>query len=279
MPTLCQPHPDTLCFGCCPPIRPPHYDPLDFIPTLRREFADNRQRFRLLGPHQGAIVGFSCWALGFVDATGRLAGCLLHPAQHLGRDLRDVTGYGDKCRRERCLAAQVFAALSPEAQAFWLESATGLPCFYYSSRRANPLFHILLWGTPILEHLCRDASQFGWTATELLWRQPFLADRRWLPRAHRYPVRLILASASGAILQTNRAIADTCRLLLSEIDALPGARPDREDPPQALYLHQLPLADDYLDFLRIALGWRRTTWRRAVAFQEEIECLAAQNHP
>ena len=142
MPTLCNPTPDVLCFGCCPPIRPPHYDPLDYIATLRREFADNRQRFCIQGPNQGPIVGFSCWALGFLDAAGRRIGCLLHPEQHQGRDLRNVTGYGDKCRRERCLAARVFAALTPLTQSFWLEPAVGLDSFRFSSARANPLFHL-----------------------------------------------------------------------------------------------------------------------------------------
>ncbi len=276
MPTLCQPYPDTLCFGCCPPIRPPHYDPLDYITTLRREFADNRRRFHLLGPRQGTIVGFSCWALGFLDATGRRIGCLLHPAQHLGRDLRNVTGYGDKCRRERCLVASTFAALSPKAQFFWLEPASGLPSFYYSSPRANPLFHILLWGAPVLERLCRDASLLGWTATELLWRQPFLADRHWSARAHRYLLRLILTSACQPALQADEALANSCRRLGSLINALPGAQAGNEESPQAYYLNQLPLDDDYLDFLRVALHWRRTAWQRALALQEEIESLVAR---
>jgi hypothetical protein len=279
MPTLCQPHPDTLCFGCCPPIRPSHYDPLDYITSLRREYADNRRRFLLLGPHQGAVVGFSCWALGFLDATGQRIGCLLHPAQHLGRDLRDITGYGDKCRRERCLAARAFAAVSPEAQSFWLEPGAGLPSFYYSSPRANPLFHILLWGAPILEDLCRDALLLGLTATELLWRQPFLADRLWAPRAYRYPLRLILASACRPTLQSGGSLGDSCRHLWNKIHAIPWAQSDVAEPPQAYYVNQLPLDDDYLDFLRVALHWRRTTWQRALALQAEIESLVAQHLP
>ena len=279
MSTLCQPHPDTLCFGCCPPIRPSHYDPLDYISSLRREFADNRRRFLLLGPHQGAIVGFSCWALGCLDANGQRVGCLLHPAEHLGRDLRDVTGYGEKCRRERCLAARAFTALSSDAQSFWLEPAAGLPSFYYSSPRANPLFHILLWGAPVLERFCRDALLLGLTATELLWRQPFLADRHWSPRAHRYPLRLILASTCQPALQSDKSLAESCRRLGRQIHSLPWARSDNEETPQAYYVNQLPLDDDYLDFLRIALQWRRATWQRALALQAEIESLAVHRHP
>jgi hypothetical protein len=160
-PTLCAPTSDILCFGCCPPIRPQHYDPLDWVASLRREFLDNRRRFLQYGPNQQPIVGFSCWALGYLDVTGRRIGCLLHPEQHQGQDLRSATGYGDKCRRERCLPAKAFDALTPEAQTYWLEPAGGLCAFYYSSNKANPLFHILLWGAEILEPLCRQVVATG----------------------------------------------------------------------------------------------------------------------
>jgi hypothetical protein len=276
MSNLCAPTPDVLCFGCCPPIRPPHYDLLDYIATLRREFAYNRQRFRIQGPNQGPIVGFSCWALGFLDATGRRIGCLLHPEQHQGRDLRNVTGYGDKCRRERCLAARVFAALTPPTQSFWLEPAAGLGSFHFSSARANPLFHLLLWGTPVLEHLSSEARQLGWTATETLWRQPMLLDRRRPPRAHRYLLRLLLTSERPPAIRVDGSFQAPCQGLWELARSLPASQPDQDVAPQAHYLHQLPLDEDYLDFLRLALNWQRTTWQRATALKAAIEAMVVE---
>jgi hypothetical protein len=275
MRTLCAPTSEILCFGCCPPIRPAHYDHLDYVTSLKREFCDNRHRFLQHGPNQRPIVGFSCWALGYLDAAGRRIGCLLHPEQHQGEDLRSATGYADKCRRERCLPASAFAALSSVAQKYWLEPASGLCSFYYSSTRANPLFHILLWGAEILEPLCREASRFGWTATELLWKAPILSDRNWSPRGHRYLVRMIWSTDPSSLTQNAGLLENHCRKFWDRVRALPGSQPCSEDAPQAAYLHQLGLSADYVDFLRIALGWHRATWECARTLQLEIEQMAA----
>src|SRR5574340_715142 len=97
MKTLCAPTPELACFGCCPPIRPAHYDPLDFARSLRRELVENRRRLLEEGPRYRPIVGYSCWGLGFLDAQGRRAGCLLHPFHNDGSELRSLIDYGDKC--------------------------------------------------------------------------------------------------------------------------------------------------------------------------------------
>ena len=145
--TLCAPGPDTSCFGCCPPIRPAHYDPLAFASSLKREFVEHRHRFLADGPRSRPIVGFSCWALGYLDEKGRRIGCLLHPSRHGGRDLRFLTGYGDKCRREMCLAAQSFARLAPAGQTFWLTLAAGAEFLLFLQPEIQPAIPCIALGS------------------------------------------------------------------------------------------------------------------------------------
>jgi hypothetical protein len=276
--TLCAPSGELICFGCCPPIRPARYDPLDFVSSLRREFRDNRARFLREGPRRRPIVGYSCWALGYLDPSGRRIGCLLHPLQHQGQDLRSAIGYGDKCERETCLAARVFAQLPAADQQFWLDLTRGLDAFYYSSRRANPLFHLLLWGPAVLGRLRQEAHHAGWSVTELVWRQPFLLDPAWSPRGLRYLLRLVQAAQQTSLRADGNARAGACRRLRERIRALPetASAGTLNDRP-ASYLHQLPLEEDFRDFLRVGLGWQRATWSRARALQESIEALCVSD--
>ncbi len=174
MVTLCAPTTEATCFGCCPPIRPHHYDPLDYIGSLRREFTENRKTFLENGPIYRPIVGYSCWALGFLDAKGRKVGCLLHPARNNGRDLRGLVDYGRKCERESCVPARIFSQLSEQGQRFWLPLVNGLNSFYFSSRRANPLFHLLEWGIKLLEIARLHGCLVGWSSTEVLAHRKFL---------------------------------------------------------------------------------------------------------
>jgi len=189
---LCTPFEDTTCFRCCPPIRPAGYDHLNYISSLKREFRENRVRFLQKKINLGPVMGFFCWGLGYLDDRGRRVGCLLHPAVHNGRDLRYLTGYGDKCRREVCLQAKIFNELPVEARRFWLEMTQGLSSFYFSSERANPLFHVLLWGESILEAMFEYASGNGLSCTELVWNFPFLADPKISPRKWKYPILKII---------------------------------------------------------------------------------------
>ena len=271
--TLCSPGPDTSCFGCCPPIRPAHYDPLAFASSLKREFVEHRHRFLADGPRSRPIVGFSCWALGYLDEKGRRIGCLLHPSRHGGRDLRFLTGYGDKCRREMCLAAQSFARLAPAGQTFWLTLARGLNSFYFSSPRSNSLFHVLLWGPALLETLRIKAEQDGFTATELIWQQPFLVNPGWSPRGHRFLFRLVVEVQASSPDAPVKPLDRLGRGLWEKIRSLPEAVASGNRSPQAHYLHQLPLEEDFVDFLRVGLGWLHSTYHQACALQERIEEL------
>lgn len=235
--SLCAPNPHLTCFGCCPPIRPPHYDPLDHVRILRREFRENRQQMREVGPRFKPIVGYSCWALGFLDAKGRRVGCLLHPLQNQGKDLRHLIDYGNKCARELCRPARFFARLPEAGRRFWLELAACFHSFLYSSRRANPLFHLLLWGRGVLEPLRRDALARHESATELIYRFPFLLSREWNPAAVRWVFRAVLqevlqspmgpasregARAEGSILAANQRIEEACRNVLGRCSEFLG---------------------------------------------------------
>lgn len=271
---LCSPSSDLTCFGCCPPIRPRHYDCLKYVGSLRREFVENRRLFLEQDPpERRPIVGYYCWALGFLDARGRQVGCLLHPSRNGGRDLRSLIDYGDKCRRESCLPARVFSLLPPRGQHFWLPLARGLSPFYFSSSRSNPLFHLLLWGIEVLEPLRRQAVEMGWTETEVLYHHPFLTDSAWPPQAHRYLFRLIMRIMGTPEWPATR-LDDPAGKLLSSIRSLPQAQPPSNTASPSTFTHQLPLEDDFLDFLRLGLGWRKASLEEALSLKEKIEELA-----
>ncbi len=267
---LCNPVPEMTCFGCCPPIRPVHYDHLDYVGSLRREFLDNRRRLLEHGPTYSPIVGYSCWALGFLDNAGVKIGCLLHPCQNQGRDLRFLIDYGNKCGRESCFPARVFAQLPPEGQEFWLPLAKGLNAFLFSSPRANPLFHLMPWGAEVLESLRRHASRDGLTVTELLRRHPFLTAASWNPKAHRYLFRLALASEDeGRWANRNH---ERLRAKLSRLThSLKEDFPPEALSPTAPYTHQLPFDEDFLDFLRLALGYQKMDPEKAMEIKLRLD--------
>jgi len=260
MPPLCAPMEELSCFGCCPPIRPHHYDPLDFTGSLRRELIENRQAF-LNSPLQvRPIIGYHCWALGYLDPRGRTAGCLLHPARNGGKDLRKLVDYGSKCRRESCRAAQVFEELPPEGQGFWLELVRGLNPFYYSSHRANPLFHIMLWGAELLERLREHAAHLDWAVTELAYGCPFLMRHTWKPQAHRLLFHLLLdeMETRGAWTHLIEALAERLLRGARSLRAIQDLKHSTEED-EVLWTHQAPERPEFLDFLRLELGVRRAT--------------------
>ncbi len=274
MASLCAPDRNLSCFGCCPPIRPGHYDPLDFVGSLRRELAENRAAFPRSPLRARPIVGYHCWALGFLDAKGGTAGCLLHPARNQGRDLRGLIDYGDKCRRESCVAAREFDLLPPEGQEFWLPLVRGLNPFYYSSRRANPLFHIMPWGAGLLERLREHAGLRGWSCTELIHAFPFLVRQDWKPRAHRHLFGLLLEpleerDGAGDVMEERAS-----RILESIADL--GVVRDLKTPDpgaEEIWTHQGSEPVEFLDFVRLELGIPRTGGRRLQRARKAVEAL------
>lgn len=256
--SLCAPTSEITCFGCCPPIRAHHYDPLKYASSLRREFSDNRRQFLQHGPTRRPIVGFSCWALGFLDASGRKVGCLLHPEQNGGEDLRGLINYGQKCQREICNPARVFSTLPEYGSKFWLPLAVGLSSFYFSSPRANPLFHILSWGVEVLEIMRSEAVRNHWTVTELLDRRRFLCSTRWNPKGHRYLFRLLLGKKDPEAASGNR-IDERSERIVQLIFASAELHNANLSNSEATFTHRLPMDEDFLDFLRLILGKMTTT--------------------
>ena len=270
--SLCAPTAGLTCFGCCPPIRPARYDHLDFVGSLKREFLENRRRYLEEGPRYRPIVGYHCWALGFLDSQGRRIGCLLHPYMNNGQDLRFLIDYGNKCRRENCLPARMYARLPLEGQRFWLPLAEGLNAFHFSSHRANPLFHLLLWGPEVLEPLRAQAERIGLTPTEVLHLHPFLLDTTWNPRSRRYLLRKLLNLLSSEALNSGH-LRDCAQKLWSRVRALPEIQTIQASgsmSSQNSYTHQLPMEVDYLDFVRVGLGCMKAPLQTAFELEARI---------
>ncbi len=153
---LCTPDDSKSCFACCPPLQMPNDDPLDRQDSLGVLFRKNRERHLKATPSFQPIDGWSCWGLGYLDDEKRKIGCLLHPMHHEGQDYRFLIDYGDKCSRELCLQAETFNHLMEEEKAFCLRLAEGMNSFEYSSRKANPLFSLLLWREPLVKAMCDE---------------------------------------------------------------------------------------------------------------------------
>ena len=109
---LCQPDPGKSCGACCG-----LYNYADSTrASLTARLRERTERFQATVRGADDLAAFSartreredqtkryeviycCEYLGFLDATEKRVGCLLHPLQNAGRDLRDVSFYG----RELC---------------------------------------------------------------------------------------------------------------------------------------------------------------------------------
>ncbi len=114
------------------------------------------------------IVGFSCPGLGFLDSRGKNVGCLYHPAQNQGKDLRTATGFQEKCARETCPACRAFDQLSPQARDLLVNLCRGMDSFRYSSMSRNPVMRLLAFGPGVAEQaalLVRERKELE----EWLW--------------------------------------------------------------------------------------------------------------
>ncbi|MEW5723489.1 MAG: hypothetical protein AB1896_10305 [Thermodesulfobacteriota bacterium] len=264
---LCRPDDEKGCFRCCPPIRPAGYDHLDHRAFLSREFRDNARRLpdNLASPR--TITGFSCWGLGFLDGGPGLVGCLLHPARCQGRDLRDLTGYGDKCRRELCPEAEVLARMPPDTAGFVLNLACGLDSFEYSSPGANPVFRLLRWGPKVIGNLAA-LEPGGLSREEYRRRWPLLASRLD-PARDGYPVELLLERMTLRELAAPGFLAGyEAALARFTAENQPPAPPPNDRRP---FVHQLGLPPSLTRFLRTALGRPRATRPEAEELRRKLE--------
>lgn len=265
---LCFPDGKRSCIGCCPPIRPAGYEHIDHKTIIRRILLENTRAFERQGGIR-PITGYSCWALGYLDRDLTLPGCLLHPAQNNGEDMRYRVDFGDKCRRELCEEAKVFEALGLKAKKACKALASDLDSFEYSSRRRNPLFRLLGWGEGIVNALFEDRQgPLDWEA--LIQDHPFLSTEV-NPRAFRYLAEG-LVSLRG--IQALRKRANVLEAFFRE-----GAARAASLHPIAyggLKPHLLDLPRAFTDFLRLAAGISSITLDKAVRIKGLLDGLIAE---
>ncbi len=266
-PSLCLPDREKSCFACCPPIRPAGYEHVQHERTLRRLLRESTAEFSARSERPRPITGYSCWALGFLDPDQKLVGCLLHPGCNGGADKRGRVGYGEKCRRESCPQARVFAELSVAGRRRWLQLTEGLDTFAYSSRRFNPLFDLLDWGPAVMGALARHAED------RPLEREAFYASYPFFsaglkPRACAYLLESLIAREGDGILtapglgESLTAWAGRFRRRIREIAAPAAGAP---------YTHTLPLEPRFLDFLRLGAGLARVSEGKARRLKERVD--------
>jgi hypothetical protein len=114
---LCQPDPDKSCGACCGIYNYADSSKKSLVRRLRRRTEYFRETVRKPEDiHQFSHmvkmsedqtrryeVIYCCEYLGFLDGERKKVGCLLHPLQNRGIDLRDVSFYGkDLCHGHFC---------------------------------------------------------------------------------------------------------------------------------------------------------------------------------
>lgn len=201
------------------------------------------------------IVGFSCWALGYVDPKYRLVGCLLHPAQNRGEDLRYRVDYGEKCRRETCTEARIFLKAGLPARLFWLRLTEGLDSFAYSSRQANPLFRLLGWGPEILERIAREEEGEKFDSERFLQIYPFFTTGL-APKAAAYLLAGLVQHRGLSPLR-DKAFASRFEEFLSRLAKTLRSASIGKSPYRAT--HRLGMDSQFLDFVRLFLGMRHVS--------------------
>ncbi len=281
--TLCFPDGEKSCFGCCPPIRPAGYDHLDYKGIISRMLLENTRTFNPDRQDLRPITGFSCWAIGYLDESYRTLGCLLHPYQNGGFDLRHRVDFGDKCRRETCEEAKVFQGLSCRTRIACLGPAKGMDSFTYSSRKANPLFRMLMWGAPLLESVANETDEAeghlprhneapfkSWN--NFFQQYPFFASTL-NPKAHSYIVTSIVQRLGTIFLRKDES-RDELELFSAEALARISELGHEESGRQT-WTHLLDLSRPFLDYLRLGAGMTRITREGAIEIKAALDGMIA----
>jgi hypothetical protein len=258
--TLCAPDGLKSCFSCCPPIRPRGYEHIQYERIIKRILRENTFSFRKRGTAVSPITGFSCWALGYLDGEYKRVGCLLHPLQNEGADLRYRVDYGEKCRRESCPEARSFSELSEGSRKFWLHLADDLDSFSYSSRTRNPLFTILGWGAHLLELIPAVEAYGRKERKAFLVNYPFF-EYPGSPRAHAYLLKLLIDRDNVHLLKR-----ESLKEELQHFSALLSSdlRRDLGCESTGIAVHRLSLDRDFLNFLRLSAGISRISLESAI---------------
>ena len=265
--SLCFPDHEKSCFSCCPPIRPAGYDHIQHIDIIKRILRENTEGFRSDDHEIIPIIGFSCWALGYVDKRYKLVGCMLHPAQNSGVDLRFRIDYGDKCRRETCQEEKVFSALNIHERRFWLQLTDGLDSFAYSSRKMNPLFNMMGWGTYLLRLIARKDANRSYTIDTFSRDYPFFTTKI-TPKANVYLINRLVNEEKFHILKS-----DSFRVEFENFATFISERMNRKsyEPSDCQHVHLLDLGQDFLSLLRLSAGILKANKEDALALKEIVD--------
>ncbi|MEW6669388.1 MAG: hypothetical protein AB1512_29605 [Thermodesulfobacteriota bacterium] len=267
--TLCMPDGMRSCFACCPPIRPAGYEHISYKSIVKRMLRENTRAYIPGETKMRPITGFSCWALGYLDPGASLVGCLLHPLRNQGEDLRCRVDYGDKCSRETCPEAKAFSCLNPEERRFWLGLTQGLDGFSYSSRKDNPLFHLLGWGSYVLGLIASLRAERPPRRESFFQDYPFFATPL-PPKACTYLLRSLLDRDRLRLLEDPLFRIEFERLheKISGVQAV-EVRCHAGDPP----VHLLGLDPDFAAFVRLALGVRRMPLQGVLRLKDRVDAV------
>jgi len=269
--TLCFPQTGKSCFACCPPIRPTGYEHIQHRNIIGRMLRENTEAFNGHAEDKIPITGFSCWALGYLDKNHRLIGCLLHPAQNRGVDLRYRTDYGEKCRRESCPEAKAFSRLRVREKKFWLHLADGLDSFYYSSRGLNPLFEMMNWGGQLLSLIASNENHRAFRKESFFQSYPFFSTNT-PPRPNAYLIKWLVDREGTHILksQTFKSKFEMFSGGISE-PLCQAAQQNHPLHPPGFHTHLLDLDGDFLDLLRLSARITKTTKQDALALKGLVD--------
>ncbi|MGD9318853.1 MAG: hypothetical protein PVH99_02775 [Desulfobacteraceae bacterium] len=269
--TLCFPHTGKSCFACCPPIRPAGYEHIQHRNIIRRMLRENSEAFNRHAVDKISITGFSCWALGYLDKNHRLIGCLLHPVQNGGVDLRFRTDYGEKCEREFCPEAKAFSGLALDNKKFWLHLADGLDSFSYSSRKLNPLFKMMNWGGHLLSLLVSNENHRAFTKESFFQSYPFFSTNN-PPKPNAYMIKWLVNREGTHILKSHTFKSEFEMFSRRISKALCQAAQQNNPPrPPGFHTHLLDLDRDFLDLLRLSARITKTTKQDALALKNLVD--------
>ena len=265
--SLCFPDQEKTCFACCPPIRQVGYDHIQYRDIIKRILRENTKGFRKEDKKIIPITGFSCWALGYVDKNYKLVGCMLHPAQNRGIDFRYRIDYGDKCRREICQEAKVFSELDEDEKRFWLQLTDGLDSFAYSSKKMNPLFSMMGWGTYLLRLVAEKENNQSFQMDSFFKAYPFFTTKV-SPRANIYLINHLISEEKIHLLRSDffrQEFEEFTSQLLGRIN---HQSCDASDYPR---VHLLDLDQDFLLFLRLSVGISKINEEDALVLKEIVD--------
>jgi hypothetical protein len=213
------------------------------------------------------ITGFSCWALGYIDGNCKLVGCLLHPAQNEGVDLRHRVAYGEKCQREICPDAKVFSELALNEKKFWLHLVDGLDSFSYSSKRMNPFFNLMGWGSHLLSLVASKERHRIFSKKSFFEFYPFFSIAL-SPRANAYLINQLINKENMHILESHFFLSEFEIFSAHISNRLNQMIPSIWESP---HVRLLNLGREFSDLLRLSAHILRIERDHAVRLKQVVD--------